>query len=453
LKRTPKSLSQIEVTFSCFSGDYSQQMKVNPWIFPVLAALAVGIWIGSEKKSSAALEREITVIAQRIREAKSTAEVELKTREELEYDHKKKRNKRTNHKIDWKSLAVKVGETDDNRQASVRTEQVLLGMTTEELCAQLDEIAAMNLGNRVHNLLKNIIFSALQTKDPEMALTRFVSEASEVADNFHIQEALSSTLSKWAEKEPAAAITWLDAQIAAGQFESKKLDGKNQALLRLEGALVNALLKADPAAATARVNALPIGHRLDFFSRGAFYNLPQESEVNYAKLVRGTLPANQASKILASAAADLASIKDGYKRVDAFIINSNTTEQEKKSMVVTVMTYLLRRYNDSEIDVKELDEARAWANTQSPDSVDKGTGEALASAISRGASFEDASRLVLQYHESAGGDEVLASFLKSSRGIRGGNEGKAKRLIDEIKDPNLREKIRNLPQFKNQPDR
>jgi redox-regulated HSP33 family molecular chaperone len=95
----------------------------------------------------------------------------------------------------------------------------------------------------------------------------------------------------------------------------------------------------------------------------------------------------------------------------------------------------------------DLDKVREWGKHQAPSVVDEATGSAIASSIWRGGNFKKASELALQYNESSPNDEVLAAFLKSDE-VRHQSAGKAKALIDKIKDPALQAEIRDLPQYK-----
>jgi hypothetical protein len=157
----------------------------------VLTALVTGGWIGLQKKSYAALDSEITAIAERIRQVRSDADAELKSNEAEEKERQEKARK-----IDWKSLSEKVkqmqnGGTPD-MQAMFQIQTTLRGMSVEELCAQHDEIAAMDLEDNVRQMLQGMMISALAAKDPEMALARCASEIGneDSQDQWHLRQAL-----------------------------------------------------------------------------------------------------------------------------------------------------------------------------------------------------------------------------------------------------------------------
>lgn len=416
-------------------------MKFNPWIIPGLAIAGLGGWIGSQKQSSATLEKEITVISERIRQVRSgeDAEMQAQQKEQLALKAKEKA-------IDWKDIAGKMGEmstgTMPDMRAMMRMQRLMLELSAEELCAHLDEIATLDIESSTRRQLESMILGSLVEKDPKLALDRAAASMGDEDSGLHWQ--LGNALRNWADKNPAAATAWLDQQIAANKFESKSLDGKNQTLIQLESSLVGALLKTDPAAASARVKALPEAQREDIFDHGFAFQLHKDSEANYAKLVRDTMPADRVATILADTAGMLV-MHGNFERVDGFIANTHATDEEKKSIVKEVMN---NRINHEDLKAADLDKIREWGSRQAPSVVDEATGSAIASSIWRGGNFKKASELALQYNESSPNDEVLAAFLKSNQ-VRNQSAGKAKALIDKIKDPALQAEIRDLPQYKN----
>lgn len=329
----------------------------------------------------------------------------------------------------------------------MRMQRLLMDLTAEELCGQLDEIAALDIEENVRKQLQGMIMGSLAEKDPKLALERFGKDLQD--DDFGVSWQMSHALRKWADKEPAAAAAWLDKRIAEGGLESKSLDGKNPSLVRFESSLVGALLKTDPAAATARVMALNDAQREQFFQQGFFFQLEKGSEAAYAKLARDTMPADKIGGILANTAAQLSGQGD-FERVDGFIASSRATDAEKEAIVQRVLNSRMTGYGGDKINTEELEKARAWGKGQSPAVVDKATGEALAERLWSGTNFEKASGLALQYSEAAGNDEALAAFLKSGA-VRNGHSKDAASLIAKIKDPALREEIGNLPQYKENP--
>jgi hypothetical protein len=419
-------------------------MKLNPWLLPAAALLVTGVWIASRKNSSATLEREIAVLTERIRLVRTAGEEDAGSREAAEVSQKEK-----DGKIDWKDLSGKIVAMRDgggmpDMRAMIRIQRLILEMSADELCAQIDEIAALDLDDMARKQLQRMLINALAEKDPKRVIERFGAEDD---DEDGVGWALRSALGKWAEKEPAAAAAWLDRQIAEGKLASKSLDGKSEERIGFEGMLVSALLKTDPAAASARVAALPEEQREDFFNQGFFFHMTAGSEAAYADLVRDNLAADKVAGVLANTAGNLA-MNGKYERVDDFIAKSKATDAEKSAIVGQVMENQLSR-KGGKLDAETIDKAREWGATHAPGAVDAATGEALGKTLWRGGDFKDASAMAIQYNEQAGDDSVLAAFLKSDP-VRNSSAKDAMPLIDSIGDPALRDEILALPQYKNQ---
>jgi hypothetical protein len=421
-------------------------MKPNPWIFPLLALLAIGGWIISQKHSAATLEREITVITSRIQQARAVEDAGLKSR-----DAEEKARKDKERKIDWKDAAAKISQGGDqmipDMRALMRMQRLLMDLSGEELRAQLDEIDALDLTADTRKQLRNMILGILTEKDPKLAMDLFATDNDEDAfgENWQISEALR----KWAGKDPAAAAAWLDKQIAEGKLESKSLDGKNELLVRYESTLIGVLLQSDLAAAAVRVKSLAEDQREEIFQQMVYHNLAKIDQAAYANLIRESLPAGKVGGILANSARFIAA-NGGYERVDDFLTGTNASDAEKQIIVSEVMQERPRQHG-MKINEEELDKARAWAGGHAPAVVDRATGEVLADSLRTDDDFGRVTELVIKYNDAAGNDDVLASFLKYQK-MRGKNTDEAMKLIEKIKDPALREGVRNLPQYRKQSD-
>jgi hypothetical protein len=413
-------------------------MNVNPWLLPAVAVLITGSWIAFSKWSATILKHEIAVLSGLIRQDHAAG------RDDRDPGAKNTRKDLVG-KPDWKRLASKLSQSrdagdDGDLRTRMHIQRLLLDMSAGELYAQLDEIAALDLEASARQHLRGTILAILADKDPKGFIERFGSEVG--AEISEVGWRLQRALGKWAETEPAAAAAWLDQQIAAGKFESKSLDGKNETLPWFEGELVGALLKSDPMAASARLATLPEDQREELFHQGFFNQLGPEGDAVYAQLVRDSLPPDKIVGFLADEARRLA-MQGGYERVDGFIAKANVTDAEKKAVVEWVLNHQLNSDKGSNF-TEALDQARAWGATQSPGSVNAVTGEALANTLKFGRSFEETSELVLQYNQRGAGDEVLAAFLKSSPVLNFSADEVAP-LIDQLKDPSLREKFHSLP--------
>ncbi len=415
-------------------------MKFNPWIFPGLAALVVGTWACLQIRTADALESDTTRLTTRVREVRAAADEQPKTLRAKDTTVRQNLTK----KIDWRSLVKRISPGSNNSMPDIRAimqvQRMLLEMTAGELAAQLDEVAGLGLDDAEREQLENMVIGALSEKDPKMVLEHYADQLG--SDGGKSQFQLPMVFAKWAESDPASAAAWFDAQVSQGKFTSKSLDGKSQTLLNFDRMMVSALLQTDPQAASARVAALPEDQRQELLTG----MIKPGGEVAYACLVRASLPPDKATQTLANTAGNLV-FQGGYEQVNNFISKAGATDEEKNAIVGRVMENQMSVTGGSQINQELLDKARAWGATQAPGKVDEETGQILAMSILRGADFEKASALALQYQESSGSDDVLASFLKSDA-VSGHSPELAKPLIDKIKDQALREQILNLPHYK-----
>ena len=408
-------------------------MRPNPWILPASALLVTGAWIVAQEKSATTLEHEISLITGRI--------VQMRTGKDAVGNASKDKE----GKIDWKNLTTgkswMLDGANKDERAIMRLQQQLSELPPEKLGAQLDEIAAMDLDHAVGERLRVIITGVLFENGPQILIERLENEIEKNDSNTSLE--LYTALENWAETNPVAASAWLDKQIAAGKFESKVRDRGSRTRSEFEGALVNVLLATDPVAAAARVAALPERQRSQlFYQFGGYLRIDAENDAAYTNLVRGSLSEHEITDILAGQAGYLSHL-EGYKRVDSYIASVRASDDEKKMIVAQVMAQKIGYAAGLDIKLEDVEQCLAWAANHSPGYVDKGLGEILATTLRRREDFNKASALVLQYNERGGNDEILTTFLRS-RAIRDYPKEQLDPLIDKIKNPGVREEIRNL---------
>ena len=421
-------------------------MKPNPWFIPGLATLAAGSWILFQNHQTATLVDKIAVFEKRIQQARLSAPDD----DASPHTSPNNRNQPPS-KIDWKQLAAKIGGINSGMIADMRgfmhMQRQLLDMSAGDIQAALEEIENLeDVTDQAREMLRSLLFGALTEKDPQAALEIFASSLGDQDSTVNWQ--MAGALSLWAKKDPAAATAWLDHQIASGKLESKSLDGKSQIRTTFERLLINALLEADPSAATARVLAMPEAQRNELFEHGMLFHITPATQAAYAAMVRETMPADKVGGILAGTAASF--IFQGgsgsYQRADEFITNTAASASEKSAIVSAVMQSQFRNPNQK-TGPAEIDQAREWGARHAPDVVDKATGDALADGLWHNRSFEEQSRLVLQYNDASANDDTLVSFLKNPA-VMHMNQEAARSLIERIKDPARRQEILALPSYK-----
>ncbi len=415
-------------------------MKASPWILPAITAIAVGGWIASRKHASATLESEVTVLRELIRHAKTGAETGA-GREGA--DGKAARTGQ--RAIRWKEMAASLGtgsgDGPDEIRMMIRMQRLLLDLTAEGLCVELEKLAAADMSARAGRQFEDMIFEALVEKDPKLALEHGGGRLMEEGKS----RQMASALRKWAELDPVAAAAWMDKQLAAGVFESKSLDGRNPIYPQFESGLVGALLKNDLQAAIKRMAAIPEEQRAAVFSSGMFKQVDQAGEGDFVSLVRQSAGDSHVSGVLSGYAANLVHGQD-FERVDHFIAASRATPDEKAAMVSEVMRRSATIGGNSPLAPEVIDQIRSWATTQTPDLVDKQTGAMLANSLwVVGGDIKKVGAIALKYNAESGNDDTLVAFLTNGA-VKSRAENQKEFILElagKIKDPAKREEVMN----------
>ncbi len=343
--------------------------------------------------------------------------------------------------LDWRNLATLLNSDSGEKsqlKALLDFENRLAGMSREEIIAALDEIDRLGLSEDQRAELLEQLLGSLIEKDPQYALDRFVSEI----ESYEVVRApLAKALRDWAKKDAAAASKWLDKQIAAGNFETKTLDGKSEARVQFEAAILESLLAKDPAAAAARLAGLPEDQRREVLQQLPFAELSASEQAAYAALIRDQVPADERAGTFADLASKLAT-GEGFEKLDAFLDANHATSEERSAAAgqaaESQLENLAKKGGISRADVDSL---RRWLDTQAPGQTDTMTGKALGEASQSDGkfSFEDASKLVLDYQKASGNDELLIGFLRSYAARS--NLAEAARLVDQVSNPEIRESL------------
>lgn len=422
-------------------------MKLGNLLPPLFVLLGGAIWLGSQSVTLTRLEKENKELGSRISAQHSRPKSTATDRPSAAMDRTKPTPTKGNDgdsPINWKELASQLVEmhrgngTGDVR-TMIRLQQRLLSMSAEELVVALEEISTLDLSDEEQMTLEQALSGPLAEKDPQMALERFLPRLDEKQGIWGWQ--LSHAMKSWASKDLASAVAWFDRQIVDGKFEAKSLDGKSQFRIQFEGALLSVMLRSDPAAASLRLAALPENQRAEVLGHHELSEIKEANQTSFANIVREQLPEKDRAKTLAHPASQIAS-KSGYTEVTTYLDRIQAQGNERSAIVEQAAEGRLRTLSHSKpLTTEEIDEMRTWAATQSPGSENKATGKALAelSGFQDKAQFAKMAALAVQYHESTGNDEVLASFL-DGWSIHSNREA-ARDLAGKIRDAEKREKI------------
>jgi hypothetical protein len=279
----------------------------------------------------------------------------------------------------------------------------------------------------------------LSEMDPDPALATFAKRLE--GDDPGMARRLAKTFVRWAAEDPAAAAAWLDRQIADGLFESKSLDGRSLARLEFEAALLGILLSTDEAAAATRLAALPEDQRREVMERISVSELSPTGQSAYAALIRSLIPPDERPGAFAHAASELAT-GGGFSGVGEFLDQIGATPPERAVSAREAANARLETIAAGRAVTRDDAETlREWVKRQSPGTVDRVTGEALAEAAQANGklSFEAAAELALEYHKNSGNDDVLGAFLESFAAHS--NLARALPLVRDISDPKRRDEI------------
>ncbi|RYD47007.1 MAG: hypothetical protein EOP85_06300 [Verrucomicrobiaceae bacterium] len=304
-------------------------------------------------------------------------------------------------------------------------------MTREELVAALREVEAMDLPKEISFELEGLIGHPLTMKFPEYALAELTNRLKGSSED-SISMYLVNAFEEWVGKDQGAAGVWLDAQIAAGKFESRALDGGNWLRKAFEGMLVSSLASTDPVAAARRLEAIPPENRA-----GEFFGMVKpEGYAAFADLVRAHLSREDSLKALES---QTFHFRDSYDDVTTYLEAIRATPEEKARCVQTtarnhILNPILNRHP------ADFPKMREWVDSVIPGSADSITGQVLGDqyVVAR-LGFPEASRLVRQYADAGGGDAVLVPFLESK--WVGAYKESARGMAAGISDSESRERI------------
>ncbi len=414
-------------------------LKVSHVIPPSVALVAVLFWNLSQWRAVSAQEDESGDLRKRVEAVKSA-------RDGLHTDNRQSKSKLSdvNGPIDWKSLSARLVGMRNSSQTTDFREMLGLNkrlgaMSREEIIAALDEISKLGLDDEARRSLEEVLIGPLIEKDPELALTKFASRIRDDSDGVGWQ--LASALESWAKKSPADASSWLDHQILAGLFESRSLDGRSDTRMEFEAAVVGVLLGSDPSAASQRIAALPEDQRREALEQITFSELGDAAQKAYVDLVRGLVPKDENSGSFTHIISELIP-EGGYAKVANFLDEIHATPEEREVSARQAANSQLGALADERaLTRNDVESMRDWLKTQSPGNVDTVTGEALGEVVQDEGkfSFQDASKLVLDYQKSSGSDDVLVAFLRSFAARS--NLEQAASLAQMIKDPAIRQEI------------
>ncbi len=423
-------------------------MKATLWIVPVLLAAGIGIWLMNSGREASGLKTEVEEIREQVGGGKTggSAMESGGAASETGAGSGAKGNVVTSgNRLNWRALsgllkeAMEGGDSPHLQQAFESLQARLESMNQAELYASLDEIGALGLSAEERSALESLVVENLMSKDPQGVLSRFDDRIGN--DDDDVGWILSEAWGYVAKSDPAAAVRWMDEKIKEGKFASKSLDGYSEARVEYESVLMSHLLGKLNMQAVERIRALPEDDRLVVLEQMDLTALEPEAQAAYADIVRSLVPEGDREGAFGYVASELV-YEGGYEAVQAFLDTVKATSEERLEAAQEAASgKLLAIVEEGKLAASDIDAMRSWVQAQSPDQVDRITGEAIGEAYDQEGNlgFEDAKKLVLDFHTKTGSDDLLIGFLNSFAAQE--NPEEAKKLVELIKDPAKKQQL------------
>lgn len=440
-------------------------MKVIHYILPLVALIIAASWLTTLRRSTAALEQENAVMRERLTSpGKSSSFQENRNDTALKSVRAGVRPKR--EKKSSETLIKALGEfmptaSDFNElvllnnnegvrfnltAACRRLEALASEMSGDELARAYTQMASIPVDAPFRNYLESVMLDQLKEKNPEFAFSQLIAKC----QNEDTDPIKMSDFDKWLARDPDAATTWYESQLA-GQVFDKTLDGKTPNYVPFEAAFMMSLLASDPAAAEQRMNNIPPELRA---SLGAYvWDVPKENSKDFIDLLRKSMPVEEYMAILKKSSLTEKNFsgdsdnepEDAQKNLD----NLGFTPEERATLLAQDFAefaqYRAMRDKYGMPSREKFDEQRKWIQAVDPSSADRATGVALQRYLkeSNTTSAQDfVEKVAMEYHGSGGGDELLLPLIEgSANGSIPFPKDRARVMAGKITDGKLREEI------------
>lgn len=415
-------------------------VKAASFVPPAIVLVIAGAWIASQRQTIHALDRQSVLFENAIAAHSSTAGA---TRDDATGGVPASAAPANGKAgLDWNDIANRLANSDFTDIDRMRFEMRMSLMSQEEMLAAMDEIARLSVPEKTRDELENMVVFPFTKRFPEFAVRNLTGLDLGSSADFYLPGALEA----WAKQDSGNAQAWLDARVAAGTFDSKTLDGKNWLWIQYEAGLLRSLLLKEGDVFATRFGQLPVESQKDVLHSlatawkpyGAFE--PGEEEA-LCKLVRKYLSSEEQAELFAIRADQVDSA--GFPAVDKFLTTIEATPEERLRCVqVTAASNLSGIAVNRTVTRQDIVALRDWVRTQTPEEVDRFTGESLGNAAGhkgvaptnyRKLGYSEAAAFAVEFSESVGSDGVLVSFLRSEGGRSDKNQARvfAARIKDE----------------------
>lgn len=436
-------------------------MKFSHAVPPVLALIIAAAWLAYLRGSNSALEQDNLSLEKKIAVFRNSSFFQNESANTEAMRSRVKRERKSSE-MESKSSGDWVGTSRDwnaivlfnnnegvrfNLTAACRRLETLASeMSGDELARAYTQMASLPVDALFRNYLESLMLDQLKEKNPEFAFSQLLAKC----QNEDTGPIKMGDFDEWLARDPAAASTWYQSQIAANVFD-KTLDGKTPNFVPFEAAFIMSLLASDPAAAEQRMNNIPQDLRA---SLGAYvWDVPKENSKAFVDLLRKSMPMEEYMAILRKNSLTEKNFsgdsdnepKNAQKNLD----NLGFTPEERATLLsqdfADFAQYRAMRDKYGMPSREKFDEQRKWIQAVDPSSADRATGVALQRYLkeSNTTSAQDfVEKVAMEYHGSGGGDELLLPLIEgSANGSIPFPKDRARVMAGKITDGRLREEM------------
>lgn len=402
---------------------------------PLVALLVIGVPVGRKVWETRKLERANRVLEHRIDEARNLPPRQTPPAEPAEPPLAGEDG------IDWarvlKALRSQGPAGLPDAQALNTLTNHLRGLEEADWRAVLAELDALELEPRDREALDELVIDPLAASSPRLVFAAYAARLSD--PDTGIRWRMSDTFDRWLADEPEAAVEWYRDALVAGTFDSKSLDGRNDARSTFDGILVRHWFQEGEAATAAEYLAeLPEEDRFTVLMRHGRV-IPTEHQRAFADLVRAQLPPESSSRVLAAELGGHGG-RGGLERVAGAMDRIAATGAERAVIAAAAARSALR--GDGTGGVIALDPlaaTRSWLRRESPENADRITGEILGCPARDAREFAQRVRVLEGLLDRGAGQDMLLGFLNGG-GSRHFPAGLG-RLLERVADASERERL------------
>jgi hypothetical protein len=436
-------------------------MKGKHYVPPLAALIIATVWLTYLRTSISALEQDNLSLETKIEKYRSATVLRSERASTEAMRSRVKRERKSSDteskpsgdwvstSRDWNAIVLfnnNEGVRFNLTAACRRLEALASEMSGDELATAYTQMASLPVDAPFRNYLESIMLIELKEKNPEFAFSQLLAKCQN-EDKGPIQ---MGDFDEWLAKDPAAAATWYESQVAANVFD-KTLDGKTPNMVPFEAAFMMSLLASDPAAAEQRMSNIPPdlrGKLVDYV-----WDVPKENSKAFLDLLRKSMPVEEYMAILKNNSLTEYNFrfdsetdpKDVQKNLD----NLGITPEERSILLTQHFTEIAKyRTMGDKLGMpsrEKFDENRARIQAIDPSSADRATGFALQSylAESKTTGAQDfVEKIATDYHGSGAGDEIMVPLIEASaNGSIPFPKDRARVMAGKITDGRLREEM------------